>query len=180
MRIIAGTAKGRRVNSVKNDHTRPTSDRVKEALFNILGYPLNSFKVLDLFAGTGNLGLEALSRGAQKTVFVDLDHECYQVIKKNIADLGFKQKSVVLKKDCLQFIKDANEEFDIILMDPPYNISNINEYIYEIFNSKILSEEGVIVVEHDNSFKSEIEPSDKRKYGQTYLSFYKWLDYKGA
>ncbi len=180
MRIIAGTAKGRKLKTIKNNHTRPTSDRVKESLFNILGYPLDAFSVLDLFAGTGNLGLEALSRGAKKAVFVDNDSECYKIIRENITELGFDNNAVAIKKDCMLFIKNNKEKFDIIFMDPPYKLDSINELILAIFDNELLSAEGALIVEHDGSFSSEIKPFDRRKYGQTYLSFYKWVNYEGV
>src|SRR6056297_149625 len=121
MRIIAGIAKGRKIYSGNIEGTRPTLDRVKESLFNIIGYPLNGYNILDLFAGTGNLGLEALSRGASFVTFVDNNRECYRVIKRNVELLNFNARSEILNKDSLKFLEDTSKKFDIIFMDPPYD-----------------------------------------------------------
>ncbi len=173
MRVIAGIARGRKLISKDIKGTRPTLDRVKESLFNILGYPLNGLLVLDLFSGTGNLGIEALSRGADKVVFVDNNLECYKLINKNINILGFEERSDVLKADAESFLSNTNMKFDIILMDPPYkNIDLIFKVIKIVNEGSILKQDGLLVIEHDNKFKPIVLPNDQRKYGSTYLSFY--------
>lgn len=174
MRIIAGIVKGRKIFSTKNKGTRPTSDRVKEALFSIIGPRLPDSFVLDLYSGTGNLGLEALSRGASNVIFVDNIHDCYHTIKKNIELLGFKEKAEVLKEDSLVYVQNTNKNFDIIFMDPPYIDSDdlINPVLKMIAQRDILENNGIVVVEHDKRFKPIVNPVDCRVYGSTYLSFY--------
>lgn len=174
MRVIAGIAKGRKISSGDIKGTRPTLDRVKESLFNILGYPLDGLDFLDLFSGTGNLGIEAISRGADKVVFVDENIKCYNLIKNNISMLGFEEKSEIIKADAISFLKKTNKKFDIILMDPPYDDVDIIVKTIEIVSeNNLLKKNGLLIIEHDNKFKPTILPNDQRKYGSTYLSFYK-------
>ena len=120
MRVIAGRYKGRKLNSPDSYAIRPTSDKAKEALFSILTAEIYGARVLDLFAGTGQLGLEALSRGAASVCFTDSSRKATELIKKNIAVTGFQARSKVLLTDAFSFLASCEEKFDIVFIDPPY------------------------------------------------------------
>ena len=123
MRIISGTSKGRRLVTPKNQGLRPTSDRVKESVFNILGEIVEEKVVLDLFAGTGNLGIEALSRGARRAIFVEKGRQAVRLIQRNLAQCGMDGRSEIIPKDvnrAIGILKQRGESFDVILMDLPY------------------------------------------------------------
>src|SRR5574344_2016770 len=118
MRVISGTAKGTKLNSIEELTTRPTLDRVKESLFNILQDSVRNQTVLDLFAGSGALGIEALSRGASKAYFCDLNDEAIKFIKQNLEKTKLTSNAIVVKKDYKSFIDSTNEKFDLIFLDP--------------------------------------------------------------
>ena len=137
MRIISGIAKGRKLIQLKSKSIRPTTDRVKETIFNILARDVSGASVLDLFAGTGNLGLEALSRGAMLVDFVERSYNSIEVIKKNMKLT--KLKGNIIKKNALEYIKTSAFSYDIIFADPPYNNGFVNKILYAIhFNPDIL------------------------------------------
>ncbi|MBR5773231.1 MAG: 16S rRNA (guanine(966)-N(2))-methyltransferase RsmD, partial [Clostridia bacterium] len=122
MRVITGTAKGMRLASLEGDEVRPTYDRVKEAIFSIIQFDLEGRRVLDLFAGSGQLGIEALSRGAQNATFVDSNRSAIAVIKENLEKTRLSKSAVVLQTDAVGFIKNyRGVEFDVVLLDPPYH-----------------------------------------------------------
>lgn len=179
LRVIAGRWKGRRLLAVKGMHTRPTSDRVKEAIFNILQQRIIGSNVLDLFAGTGNLGLEALSRGCSKVTFVEKDPRAVDVLNKNRANLGCIEQTTVLRDDAFHAIKrfSGKERFDIIFADPPYSKGLEVPLLTAIADSGILSEDGIMVLEHSNRDSqpdrvgSLIKLQDRR-YGDTEISLY--------
>ncbi len=180
MRIIGGQAKGIRLKTLKNNLTRPTSDRVKESIFNILNQIIVDSKVLDLFSGTGNLGLESISRGAKYAYLVEKNKKASVIIKENIKKTKFDNKITLLIDDVISAIKTLrgkNEKFDIIFMDPPYLKGFIEPTIEAICNNDILAENGVIVVEHDKKdiVKEKINVVIKyreKKYGNTVVSFF--------
>jgi len=180
LRIIAGCWKGRRLLAVKGMHTRPTSDRVKEAIFNILQQYIADSNVLDLFAGTGNLGLEALSRGCSRVVFVEKDPRVIDVLNKNRANLGCLEQSMVIRDDVFHSIKrlSGRERFDIIFADPPYSRGLEAPLLDAIADSDILCQDGIVVLEHSSRdhqpdrVGSLIKLQDRR-YGDTEISLYK-------
>ncbi|MDL2258248.1 16S rRNA (guanine(966)-N(2))-methyltransferase RsmD [Eubacteriales bacterium OttesenSCG-928-K08] len=179
MRIIAGSAKGRPIITPKNSPTRPTLARVKESLFGILQFRLPGASVLDLYAGSGNLGLEALSRGAAFAVFNDLDRECALVIQKNIETFGFSSRTKVLCMDAKRAISFlSGQAFDIIFLDPPY-VKGAGDILKSLFESKLVAPDGLVVVEHALGSPPEGQPGlfervDARKYGDTGLCFYEY------
>ncbi|MCH5198087.1 MAG: 16S rRNA (guanine(966)-N(2))-methyltransferase RsmD [Oscillospiraceae bacterium] len=120
MRIVSGTARGRKLLTPEGIDIRPTTDKVKEAMFSIIQFDLQNKAVLDLFAGTGQLGLEAISRGAKSVCFVDSSKKALELVKKNIALTGFSKSARVSYGDSFSFLKSCNEKFDIIILDPPY------------------------------------------------------------
>jgi len=180
MRVIGGTAKGHRVKSFKGQSLRPTADRVKEALFNILPHDLSGLKVLDLFAGTGNLTFEALSRGAEQACLVDVSREAAKMIRKNIEALGFSRSARVLGIPVLRAIHvlaRREDKFDLILVDPPYDKGWVERVLRSLAQEELLEEDGILVVEH--STREGVKESygsmvlqDQRRYGGTCLSFF--------
>ncbi len=156
MRIISGKMRGLKLNSPKDDSVRPTTDRVKESLFNVISPYVYDANVLDLFAGSGALGIECLSRGATKCTFVDNSRDSITIIKSNISKAKFEDSSEVLNMDYKEVIKKMSiksEKFDIIFLDPPYYKDMFEEAIQKISESDILNEEGIIIVEHDYKLK---------------------------
>lgn len=144
MRVITGSARGRRLKTPENYDIRPTTDNVKESLFNILQFDIEGRRVLDLFAGTGQLGIECLSRGAAKAVFVDQDREAVRIVKENLKACGFS--APVLQSDALRFLNTGGE-YDLIFVDPPYD-SELYEAVLERINSvDNLSDGGIIICE---------------------------------
>ena len=144
MRVITGSARGRRLKTPKDEHVRPTTDQVKEAVFNILRDSVEGRRVLDLFAGTGQLGIEALSRGAKEAVFVDASPASIKLVKENLALCGFEAQ--VLHTDALSYLRRCGR-FDLIFLDPPYD-SDLYEKTLESINLfDILTEGGIIITE---------------------------------
>ena len=182
MRVISGKARGLKLNAPKDDRVRPTTDRVKESLFNIINSYVLDSRVLDLFAGTGSLGIECLSRGAEKCVFSDLSRDSIKIINSNIEKARVKSESTVINgdyKDTISSMGGKNEVFDIIFMDPPYYEGLFIDCIERIEKANILDGDGIIVVEHDKKdvlpeTVGKIERFKEKKYGITLLSFYRW------
>lgn len=181
MRIISGQLKGRRLKTPKGREVRPTADRVKEALFNILPRDLSGRRVLDLFAGTGNLSLEAMSRGAERAVLVDIAREATELIVENLKAVGFAGKARVVTGSAFKTARAlarSGERFDLIFLDPPYEIGLAGEALKEIAKESLLREDGVAVAEHSVREKVEdrygpLARTDQRRYGGTVLSFFR-------
>ncbi|MGI6705392.1 MAG: 16S rRNA (guanine(966)-N(2))-methyltransferase RsmD [Clostridia bacterium] len=179
MRIIGGIAKGRTIYTPKGERTRPTADRIKESVFAIIQDYIPNSRVLDLFAGSGNMGLEALSRGAKGCVFIDMDRTSIEVIKKNTINLNFTTQTRVYQSDyrsALRKLQSRNETFDVIFVDPPYNRGFIQPVVAMIHQMDILDQNGIIVVEHSihetiDTGGIPLQVKDQRKYGITMVSF---------
>lgn len=181
MRVISGTARGKKLNSLEGVNTRPTLDRVKEALFNILQFNIKNSNILDLFSGSGALAIEALSRGANKAVVCDNSREAINVINKNIEATRCKDKVQIINKDyveVLNALEKKGEEFNIIFLDPPYKTDYIYISIEKILEYNLLAKDGIIVAETDDKNKIEqlkkiqnIEIYDIRKYGIVHIVF---------
>lgn len=188
MRVISGKAKGARLSALSSKGTRPILDRVKESLFSILGDFVVDSVVLDVFAGTGSLGIEALSRGAKRCLFVDNNIHAVQVIKKNLQDTRFLEMAEILEKDAFAlsaFLTDKCMKFDLILVAPPYRLidadskdrEKIFTFLDECASRQILNENGIIVLQHhkkqivsQKNFK-HLKVVDERRYGNTQLTF---------
>ena len=174
MRIVAGKYRGRTLLSFDGDKIRPTSDKVRESLFNILQLKVPSSQFLDLFCGTGAMGIEALSRGAKKVVFNDFSRDSLSLLKKNLAKVKVEDDYDIVNFDAVTYLKNSNEKFDIIFLDPPYN-SGFGEKCLP-FVSGALNDNGIAILEDEIEFKGEIEgliAYDKRKYGRVHLTFFK-------
>lgn len=181
MRVISGSARGHRLKSLDGLATRPTADRVKESLFNIITAYLPEACVLDLFAGTGNLGIEALSRGAAHADFVDKSPMAVKIIVDNLSHTGLKDRAQVHICDCNDYISKNiyySRHYDIIFMDPPYSKGLILPILIKLDEKSFLKEDGVIIVERENSDElpehigSLVKVRDQ-KYGRTFMTFYK-------
>lgn len=175
--------KGKKLHSVQGSTIRPTSDRLRESIFNILSYRVLEAMVLDLFAGTGALGIEALSRGAESAVFVDNNQGALSVIKRNIKSCSFDKQAHIIKWDIkknLNCLKSEGTAFNLVFMDPPYNQGMVKPALFNLEQTRSLEKGARIVVEH-----SPLEPipgpvfmfeiADQRKYGQTLVSFLKYM-----
>lgn len=179
MKVISGILKGRTVEGHDIKGTRPTMDRLKESLFAIIQNQVKDTICLDLFAGSGSLGIEALSNGARKCYFNDVNKICVNTINRNLSNFNIKEKAVVTCKDYQKFIKDITKEnikFDLIFLDPPYKKTFLNDLIKNIVDSNILNQEGLIICEVDDNYLEEIptlEIIKQRKYGDKYITIYK-------
>lgn len=180
LRILGGEARGRRLRSLPDRGTRPTAGRVKESLFNILAARVPGSRVLDLFAGTGSLGLEALSRGAARAVFVEADPRCRGVIEENLRTLGFEGRALVVAGDAAAAVSALGkraERFDLVFLDPPYGKGLLVPALEAVAASGLPAPGARVVAEHA---AREALPQrvgtlvrrDVRRYGDTALSFY--------
>ena len=177
MRIIGGKYRSRTLKEFAGDSVRPTSDRAREALFNILSMKTYGARVLDLFAGSGALGIESLSRGAKEVVFNDLSKESIAILKANLATLKIPtEETRISNYDYAVCLDSLRGQFDLIFIDPPYRFDYGENALKKISQRGLLSEDGVAVYERDRPFEGEIEgleKYDERKYGKAYLTFFK-------
>lgn len=148
MRVITGSARGRRLKELEGMETRPTTDRVKEGLFNILQFDIEGRRILDLFAGTGQLGIECLSRGAAYAVFVDRRGDAVKLTRENLALTGLQDRARVTAGDALEYLRGTRERFDLVLLDPPYAAGLLEPAIALLTEFDILNPHGIIVAEH--------------------------------
>jgi len=183
LRVIAGSAKGHKLKAPKGLDTRPTTDKIKESLFNIIAGDLYDCAFLDLFSGTGAIGIEALSRGAKKAVFIDKSSICKKIIEENLIHTKLNHLGVVYQCSVnagLDFLKQKNERFDIIFMDPPYAQDIIDETIIKIADYGLLNDSGYIIIEHSsekpisNLYKFQLWK--EKNYKTTTMTFLKLLE----
>ena len=174
MRIVSGKYRGRTLLAFDGDKIRPTADKVRESLFNILQMKITNSKFLDLFCGTGAMGIEALSRGAEKVVFNDLSRESLTLLKKNLEKIKVEDDYEILNFDAVNLLKNTSKKFDIIFLDPPYKTELGLKSLP--FVSSVLEDDGIAVLEDEKEWSGEIEglvSYDKRKYGRVHLTFFK-------
>jgi len=181
MRVISGSKKGLRLASLRNRTVRPTADSTKELIFNVLGQAVAGNVVLDIYAGTGGLGIEALSRGAAKAVFVESARPVQKVIKENLVKVGFLEVSEIMPvraERALALLKQRNMKFDLVLADPPYHLNLASETVELLDRYDVLADDGWLVIEQ--SARSELIDSTPRlrleirkKRGDTCISFFK-------
>lgn len=174
MRVITGSARGRRLKTPSNYEIRPTADSVKEAVFNILQFDIEGRRVLDLFAGTGQLGIECLSRGAAEAVFVDKSREAVRIVRENLKNCGLS--AAVFQEDALSFLRHGGN-FDLIFVDPPYDALLYEPVLKTINLVDILSDGGIIICEarRETALPALTPPYGKRReygYGKTKICIY--------
>ena len=178
MRVITGKARGVILKTPEGLKTRPTSDRVKEAMFSIIQFDLPGTRVLDLFGGTGQLGIEALSRGAKSAVFVDSGEQACSLIKENLRRTKLEPDGRVIRADYLEYLERCNEKFDIVLLDPPYAEVFLENALKKLTQIDILQSGGIIVAERPVGKELPWEfqgftRSKDYKYGNTLLTLYR-------
>ena len=178
MRVISGKARGVVLKTPDGLQTRPTADRVKEAMFSILQFDLPGARVLDLFGGTGQLGIEALSRGAKSAVFVDSGDKACKLIKENLRRTHMEADAKVVQSDYLSYLKNCRETFDLVLLDPPYAEVFLENAINKLAEIDILQSGGIIVAEYPVEKELSVEipgyiRSRDYKYGKTLLTLYR-------
>ena len=168
MRIITGSAKGKKLVSLEGDATRPTSERIKEAIFSSIQFDVEGRRVLDLFAGSGQMGLEALSRGASKATFIDLSREAMEIVKQNAKITGFFDKSHFLISDWRNYIRKASgrEQFDLVFVDPPYAMQCCADAAAYLAKTELIIPGAIVVLE---SGEEEIDMADERLQGYSVI-----------
>lgn len=176
MRVITGIAKGRKLETLVGNDVRPTTDMVKEAIFSSIQFDITGCLFLDLFAGSGQMGIEAISRGAANCVFTESNPEAITVIKKNLDKTGFSDKAEVIKTDCFYFLKTTSKKFDIAFLDPPYKLNLLSTALENV--SKVMNTNGIIICEHplDVVLPQKINGfslKKSRKYGKINISIYR-------
>lgn len=180
MRVITGSARGCRLDTLAGEDTRPTSEKVKEGLFSAIQFDIEGRRVLDLFAGSGQLGIEALSRGAQSCIFVDRNPAAVQVIRQNLLRAHLSQAAQVVGTDALSYLTQPKEHFDLVLLDPPYSLGLLQPALEKV--APLVSDGGLIVCESDDTV--ELPPTvDGRfalkkiyRYGRIRLWLYRYSD----
>lgn len=176
MRVITGTARGRKLKELQGQETRPTTDKVKESIFSIIQFDIEGRRVLDLFAGTGQLGIEALSRGARECVFVDQRKDAVNLVRENLALCQLPDRAHVRQGDGLAYLR-SGEKFDIIFLDPPYASGLLTQALDEITRFDICREHGIIVAESAaDTVLPAVEPPyalyREYRYGKIKLTVY--------
>lgn len=182
MRVISGIRRGHKLKVPKGKSVRPTEDKVKESLFNILGHIAEDSIVLDLFSGTGSIGIEFLSRGAKEAYFIDKSFESINIIRDNLEHTKLIENAIVIKGDSLKkldYLQEMNIKFNYIYIDPPYSDNKIMLRVLQSLNDKsILSSNGLLILEYDKDFNivdkdMKFKEVDKRTYGSKTISFLK-------
>ena len=174
MRIIAGKNKGKKLKSFTGNEVRPTSDRARESLFNILASSVVGCEFLDLCCGTGAMGIEAYSRGASTVTFVDNSRDSIKLCKENANSVGILEEFII--KDALSFVKSCNKKYGVIFFDPPYAFCGASEVLTMVKQNGLLKEGGVFIYEHDKNAQAPLVEGlkivDTRKYGIAVFDFY--------
>ena len=175
MRIITGSARGTKLVTLEGNETRPTSEAVKEAVFSMIQFELEDRRILDLFSGSGQMGLEALSRGARKATMIDLNPDSVKVIRENAQKSKLYDRCVILNSDCRRIMKGfaGKEKFDIIFIDPPYASKMIGTVLNDLIKYDLIEENGIVICEDDSKEPYECEGMTLRrfaKYGRVYIT----------
>ena len=178
MRVISGTARGRKLKELQGMDTRPTTDKVKESMFNIVQFDIEGRQVLDLFAGTGQLGIEALSRGAERCVFVDQRRDAAALVRENLKLTGLQGQGSVVQGDALGYLQTCREKFHVIFLDPPYQSGLLEEAMETIAAFDILREHGIMICESplEQVLPELSQPYERGKdyrYGKIKLTVYR-------
>jgi 16S rRNA (guanine(966)-N(2))-methyltransferase RsmD len=182
--VIAGSAKGRLLKAVPGTGTRPTADKVKEAIFSMIGPFFDGGVGLDLFAGTGGLGIEAISRGMDRVIFIDMEKTSIQVIEDNLTTIGFKGQSEVYRNEAqraLKVLAKRGLKFDLIFLDPPYRMKQADEILLQMQQMEMLQDQAVVLVEHEAGHRyadeiGQFRVQKRANYGETAITIYHYLD----
>lgn len=177
MRVITGFARGRRLETLPGDATRPTGEKVKESVFSAIQFDIEGRRVLDLFAGSGQLGIEALSRGAAGCVFVDKNTEAVKIIRQNLLHTGLAEKSQVLGTDALTYLTRPGDRFDLVFLDPPYASELLMPVLEKV--APLVNDGGIIICETDDTMTlperiDRFAVAKTYRYGHTYVWLYRY------
>lgn len=183
MRVIAGEAKGRTLKAVPGMNTRPTTDKVKEAIFSMIGPYFDGGMALDLFAGTGGLGIEAWSRGVERTVFIDREKISIDIIRHNVQTANMGSAAEIYRNDAeraLKALAKRGQKFRLVFLDPPYKMITMDSLMTQLVENELLEPDAVIVVEHDASHRypeqlEHFEQLKHAKYGDTAVTIYQYI-----
>ncbi|MCI9273242.1 MAG: 16S rRNA (guanine(966)-N(2))-methyltransferase RsmD [Clostridiales bacterium] len=175
MRVITGAARGRRLLTLEGEDVRPTTDRVKEAVFSIIQFQIEGRRFLDLFAGSGQMGIEALSRGAALAVFVDTRKEAVETVKKNLHSTGLEKNARVLHMDALSFLAQKNDPFDLAFLDPPYQTGILQQLLPQV--AGLMNPGGILLCEHSSAESMPDQAGDfvkakQYRYGKIMVTTY--------
>ncbi|MFQ5601818.1 MAG: 16S rRNA (guanine(966)-N(2))-methyltransferase RsmD [bacterium] len=182
MRIISGSKKGLKLASVKNSPIRPTTDRFREVIFNVIDNRFRNKPVLDIFAGSGSLGIEALSRGAARAIFIENNSRALSIIKKNLTLSNFEERAEIVKVSAIRALKkltSSNEKFYLIFADPPYAETILQQTIHIVDKNELLAEEGWLIVEHASKLNLNTQIGSfilkvRKRQGESEVSFYRY------
>lgn len=179
MRVITGMARGKKLAALQGEQVRPTPDRVKEALYNIIQFEVEGRVFLDLFAGSGQIGIEALSRGAKLAVFVDASKESVSVVEQNLKATGFSDRAKVVNMDSMAYLMQKHQKFDIAFLDPPYRSGLLERVLNQVAEGMNLG--GTIICEHPADEElpdsaGEFQKARSYRYGKIYLTLYRHKD----
>ena len=183
MRVISGSARGRKLKSPKSSETRPIMDRVKTALFDILAPEIMGMRVLDLFAGTGAVGIEALSRGAESATFIERSPEAWQLVRENLALTNLSDRAEVLRTDAFAYLQQAaatGRRFDLVYVAPPQYVNMATQALTQLDTSPLTEPDGLVIIQIHPQERAEVDALtlkrlrryDERRYGSTLLLFY--------
>ena len=180
MRVITGEARGRRLETLEGADVRPTTDKVKEAIFSAIQFDIQGRTFLDLFAGSGQMGIEALSRGAESATFVDSSRKAVEVVRKNLNTVGFYSRAKVIHTDSLSFLNMNSENFDIVFLDPPYGNGILQEALLVVAEN--MKKTGIIIAESNENDTilqnyGEFVLDRERRYGKIRVSIYRHKDF---
>ena len=182
MRVITGTARGKRLLTLNGMDVRPTPERVKEALFNIIQFEVEDRRMLDLFAGSGQIGIEALSRGAKEVVFVDASRQAVEIVGKNLRETGLQDRGIVRNMDSIAFLTQSIGKFDLAFLDPPYLTGTLQRALPLVV--QIMNAGGTIICEHPSTEELPLQVGDfvqvrSYRYGKILLTLYRHKDVMG-
>jgi len=183
LRVVAGTAKGRTLKAVPGMNTRPTTDKVKEAIFSMIGPFFDGGFALDLFAGTGGLGIEALSRGVDKAIFIDMERQSIDTVKHNVQAAGVEKQAEIYRNEAsraLKVLAKRAEPFTLIFLDPPYRMKTMDALMQEFADKGLIVDRGVVVIEHDadHVYPEEIQDYEQlryARYGDIAVTIYRYI-----
>lgn len=184
MRVISGSARGRLLKAIPGNTTRPTTDKVKEAIFSMIGPYFDGGIALDLFAGSGGLGIEALSRGMEQVIFVDIERSSTDMIKHNLQATGLSGRAEVYRNSAghaLKALRNRETAFDLVFLDPPYRMKHMDELLLTMEHGRLLKEKATIVLEHDAHHDYPQQFGGfvcirRAVYGSIAISLYRWAD----